>query len=414
MTEATETAPDTMHATGDPGDDTAMRYRYQWTFAAIVCCMLLDDTLDVAEVFCEHHEDVLIKHNDGLFSGLQIKTKQSDQDFWKTSDEAVIGSFVRFSRLENEFPGRFRAFLFLSNHPLHSARNGQDINYVLQMIKSATALSDLSSPVARLLARIAKEAGCTAEVVFVALTKAQARDDLPKLADIEVRLIDTLTGIWNCATDCPYNSVRRAARHLASECGRASSLSHQDILPAYLPVTPDPEGMEFAARLAVKRLERIRVLEILDAGLNMTAPLDGDPESLVEPGTGATDLLLKKLDAGGFSAVSRNSALDLRDKADYLGIVWTKKHGRGSGLQRYTHVRSIVLSDAARAFEGTQDDEHPFGVKMLSELRSLFKERRAEGSPLYDCSDEHLEGFAYSLTSQCKVQWSIDRPWETE
>jgi hypothetical protein len=35
---------------------------------------------------------------------------------------------------------------------------------------------------------------------------------------------------------------------------------------------------------------------------------------------GSTDLLYKKLDAGGFSAVSRNSAEDLRDKADYLGI----------------------------------------------------------------------------------------------
>lgn len=53
MSDSTVTAPDTVPATGDPGDDTARRYRYQWTYAAIVCCMLLDDTEDVAEVFCE-------------------------------------------------------------------------------------------------------------------------------------------------------------------------------------------------------------------------------------------------------------------------------------------------------------------------------------------------------------------------
>jgi hypothetical protein len=75
MAEPTVPAPDTVPATGDPGDDTANRYRYQWTYAAIVCCMLLDDTLDVTEVFCEHHEDVLSKHTDGTFSGLQIKTR---------------------------------------------------------------------------------------------------------------------------------------------------------------------------------------------------------------------------------------------------------------------------------------------------------------------------------------------------
>ncbi len=59
MTECTIPSPDTVLGTGDPGDETARRYRYQWTYAAIVCCILLDDTEDAEEVFCEHHEDVV-------------------------------------------------------------------------------------------------------------------------------------------------------------------------------------------------------------------------------------------------------------------------------------------------------------------------------------------------------------------
>jgi hypothetical protein len=51
---------------------------------------------------------------------------------------------------------------------------------------------------------------------------------------------------------------------------------------------------------------------------------------------------------------------------------------------------------------------------MLSDLRSRFSSRRAAGAIFYDSSNEHLEGFAYSLTSECKVEWSIDRPWEAE
>jgi hypothetical protein len=69
MTDPTVPSPDSIPATGDPGDDTARRYRYQWTYAAIVCCLLLDEIDDVTEVFCEHHEDVLIKHADGMCSG---------------------------------------------------------------------------------------------------------------------------------------------------------------------------------------------------------------------------------------------------------------------------------------------------------------------------------------------------------
>lgn len=414
MADLTVPSPDTVPATGDPGDDTARRYRYQWTYAAIVCCMLLDEAEDVIEVFCEHHEDVLIKHIDGTFSGLQIKTRDSDQGVWKASDDAARGSCVRFAKIEAAFPGRFRAFRFLTNHPLYAAGNGKDLCYVLHTIRAVASETKLSRPVARFLTHIASEAGCTTEVAIAALAKTSASDDLPKLPDIEMRLVTALTGVWTRAADCSHASVVRAARSLVSECGRASSLAHQDVLPAYLPATGDPPGKELAARLEGKRIAQARVLNVLDFGLNETAPLDGEPESCVEPGTGATDLLLRKLHAGGFSAVSRNSAKDLRDKADYLGIVWTKKHGRTSGLQRYGHVRSLVLSDAARAYEARRNAGHPFGLQMLSELRSRFQHRRTEGSQLYECSNEHLEGFAYSLTSECKVQWSLDRPWEAE
>lgn len=50
----------------------------------------------------------------------------------------------------------------------------------------------------------------------------------------------------------------------------------------------------------------------------------------------------------------------------------------------------------------------------LSELREQFKKRRTDGDQLFECSYEHLEGFAYSLSSQCLVQWSIDFPWESK
>jgi hypothetical protein len=346
--------PDAIPAAGDPGDDTARRYRYQWTYAAIACCVLLDDTEDVEEVFCEHHEDVLLKHTDRTFTGLQVKTRSSDQDVWKTSDTAVRRSCARFAKLEADFPGRFRAFRFLTNHPLHVAGNSQDLCHVLATIRQAAAIAGLPESVRKFLARVAQDADCSEDVAFVALLKTDASDDLPKLPDTEVRLVTTLTSVWPPAAECSHLSVVRAARALINECERASSLAHEGTLPAYLPVVASPGERELAARLAGKCINQARAIAILDQGLNMTASLDGDPDFCPEPGTGTTALLLQKLDAGGFSAVSRNSAEDLRDKADYLGIVWTKKHGRAPGLQRYGHVRSLVLSDAGRAFEAAR------------------------------------------------------------
>ncbi len=325
-------APDTVPATGDPGDDTARRYRYQWTYAAIVCCMLLDDTEDVVEVFCEHHEDVLMKHSDGIFSGLQVKTRSSNREVWKTGDPAVRGSCARFAKLEADFPGQFRQFRFLTNHPLYAAKNGQDLCYVLDKIRVAATMASLSAPALKFLSRVATEAGCSHDAAFVALSKTYACDDLPGLLDIEGRLVATLISVWPRAAECSHGAVVRAARSLVFECGRASSLAHEDTLPAYLPVVAYPAARELAARLLGKRIDKACVLHTLEQGLAETALLEGAPESLAEPGAGTTDLLLKKLDAGGFSAVSLNSAASRRRRRARRSAVSVRSATRCSSV----------------------------------------------------------------------------------
>lgn len=409
--DASSSPPDSLGAAGDPGDETAQRYQYQWSYAAVACCMLLDSLEDVREVFCEQHEDILLKHRDGLFTGIQVKTRDSTQPLWKTGDAAVLGSCARFARLEALFPGHFRGFRFLTNHPLYTSGNGRDLRHVLGAIRCAASAAEVPKLARSFLKRIAKEAECGEDVASAALGKTEASDRLPKLHDIRTRLITELTQVWDQASDCTAPALMRAADHLAQACGQASSLAHEGLLPVYLPMSVNPTEADLVARIHGKRFTRDRILGLLVQGLDRVAPLHGDPAVSIQPGSGQGDLLIKKLDAGGFSAVSRNSAVDLRDKADYLGVVWMQKYGRSAGLKRYDHIRSTVLSDAARAYEATNSTGF-FGLRMLEELRSRFRRRRRERAELYDCSNEHLEGFAYSLTSQCQIQWSLDRPWE--
>ncbi len=413
MTHAPIPSPENTVARGDPGDETANRYRFQWTWAAVVCCMLLDDTQDVQEVFCEHHEDVLLKHRDASFTGHQVKTRNDDQPPWRANDEAVLAACVRFAKLEAEYPGKFRRFCFLTNHPFHSAGNAKDLPYVLQSIRDAASVADLPPSIAQWLRRVAHDADLTDAVVFAALSKTVATSDLPKLRDAVMRLIDAIAQSWAPATDCSHGAVRRAAQALVDECGRASSLDHEQLLPAYLVRGVDDDA-DMAARIDGKRMTLAIVQSILEHGRDSTATLAGDPTLYVEPGEGSTELLHNKLDAGGFSAVSRNSAEDLRDKADYLGIGWTKKYGHDKGLQRYDHVRSLVLSDAGRAFDATKTEADGFGPAMREDLRRRFRERRTVGDQLFDATDDHLEGVAFSLTAQCKVVWSLARPWESQ
>jgi hypothetical protein len=411
MSEPSQCAPDQLLSLGDPGDETARRFRFQNTYAAIVCCALLDDTQDAVEVFCEHHEDVLLKHADETFTGAQVKTRESDQPPWKTSDEPVLSSFGRFVRLEQLFPGRFRRYRFLTNHPLYAAKNAQSLPFLLEQAASAATVADLASPVLRWVKKVTKDAGASESLTLAVLKKAQADDSLPKLADCTMRLLDTLVGAWAGAAECIYETVRRSARALIDECGRAANLDHEQLLPGYLSIGGDIDGA-VQQRIAGKRMTPTRVRQVLEVGKDAKAALAGAADAQVEPGEGSTETLALKLDAGGFSAVSRHSAENLRDKADFLAITWQKKLGKRAGLERYDHIRSVALSDAARAFEATRIEEGSFGRAMREDLRMRFQHRRSQGDQLYDCTDDHLEGFAYTLTSACKVQWSLRLPWE--
>ena len=413
MTTVPMPSPENIIASSDPGDETANRYYFQWTWAAVVCCMLLDDKMGVQEVFCEHHEDVLLKYRDGTFTGHQVKTRNEDQPMWKASDEAVLTACIRFAKLEFEYPSKFRGFYFLTNHPLYSAGTKNDLRHVLQSIKDAESFENLPSTISPWIKKVARKAGVPESVAFDALSKTVADSKLPKLHDAVMRLINTITQCWAPAADCSYDVVRRAAQALIDECGRASSLGHEQLLPAYLIVDVN-KNADIMARINGKRMTIVRVQEILEHGRDSLATLTADPALCVKPGEGSTELLHKKLDAGGFSVISRNSAEDLRNKADYLGIVWTKKFGNEKGLQRYDHIRSIVLSDAGRAFDATQTNTDDFGPKMREHLRHLFRERRKAGNELFDSTDDHLEGIVFSLTAQCMVVWSHAKPWESE
>jgi hypothetical protein len=398
-------------AIADPGDETSRRYRYQWIWAAVECCRLLDDTDSVEEVFCEHHEDVLLKHKNGLYSGCQIKTRDDDQPLWKAKDEAVLKSWVRFTCLEAEFPERFLSFRFLTNHPILNGKNTTSLYYILSVVKESKSLADVPPPVQNWLKLIAEEADVDISIVYKTIFKTDANCKLPKLRDATLNLINTISQCWRDANRCSYGVLIRVANKLIDECNKASSLDHEQLMAAYL-LNSYKEDEDTERIIEGKRMTLSRVVNILEQGKDYTASLSGDPSLYIKPGSGSTDLLHAKLDTAGFSIVSRNSAEDLRDKADYLGVEWIKKYGQEEGLKRYDHINSLVLSDAGRAFDASQEVSDNFGPAMREVLRQLFRERRAAGYELYDASDDHLEGFAFSQTSQCKIVWSIARPWE--
>ena len=392
----------------DVGDQTANRFRYQWICAAVCCCQMLSPDSKVTEVFCEHHEDILIKTSSDKYIGVQIKTKAHDQPLWTSNDETVINSFSRFVMLDQNFPDQFIRFVFATNHPTQATSNGKDIVYLLNKIKEDCAYTDQPRVVTSFVKKVSEKAKVLPEITYVSLKKCGVQQDLPHLKDISMRLINNLAIDWETAKTGSLPAVKQAAEVLVSECAKASALAEQDYLPFYIGVSNEEETRGL---IESKTFNRTRVLGILNSAFNGDLPLfrafDFEEETSYDK-----NLLREKMTAGGFSATSTLYAEDLRDTADYAGYQLIQKYGADLGKQRYDELKLKVHKEAAIAFESEKEHMDPFGVKMLEKMREQLKTRVASGENLYGFTSDHLEGLAYALTSQCKVAWSIKRPWE--
>src|ERR1700730_2073241 len=146
--------PDKVTCTTDPGDDTQRRFRYQAMQAAILSLAMLDDETEVEEVFCEHHEDILLKQRQGQFVGYQVKTRQEGAEPLKATDEEAVNSIRRFISLDARFGPYFSRYVLGSSCGFwKQEKNGSNLPHLLEMAE-ATTKGSVPSLLERYLNRI--------------------------------------------------------------------------------------------------------------------------------------------------------------------------------------------------------------------------------------------------------------------
>jgi len=75
ITEPTKT-PDSTAPREDIGADTQRRFRHQAAYIALVSLGLLEADSPLEELYCEHHDDILLRLKSGRFSAIQLKTRE--------------------------------------------------------------------------------------------------------------------------------------------------------------------------------------------------------------------------------------------------------------------------------------------------------------------------------------------------
>lgn len=185
--------PDQTVDHSDPGDDVLRRFRYQAGRAALLALLTLEDASGVVEVFCEQHEDVLLRRADGQFDAEQVKTRLDGASPFKSGDDPVQKALKNFVGLDGKFPGRIRRFVLSTNVGFWTvAKNRSNLPHLLSLAVGYDGNGELPSPLRPFVNALAQKCTTDPEPVVACLRRVLLDSSLPKFNDLVSRLAHRL------------------------------------------------------------------------------------------------------------------------------------------------------------------------------------------------------------------------------
>jgi hypothetical protein len=408
MSEVPIPSPDETPST-DPGDDTQRRFRYQASCAALLALELLDEESEFEEIYCEQHEDILIRRKDGKFVGRQVKTRELHLGPFKTFDDAMIKSLTRFTILERDFPERFAHYGIATNNEFFKKKGDRnDFQYLIDLARdsSMNPSQHLPKHLKPLIETITEETGCTKKIILSALSKIELNGSLHALDDCDTRVLSRLIGMPELA-GCSLDDSSRVARALIETTFRAASLANDTPTRDYLDVVEGGAAALIRERIENKRLTKASIKAVITSAisgdLTFTTPMQTSIQTLSK---GVRKLEIK-MGHGGISLQNILLAKDLKASTEMLLQMWYHRYGPERAEKMYKHLRTLVFAGCQASYDSTFVDRDIFGTRMLVAVRLALKDKRIADNGLpQHCTEDHFFGMAAILTEDCIVWWS--------
>jgi len=399
-------SPDNILSLKDKGDDIQNRFRYQNACACFISLNLLSDDRQFCELYCEHHEDILLKLNNGKFAGVQIKTKNLELGPFDINDEAVCKSFKRFVEHDINFKDQFEYYVFATNVGLLKSDFKGAKEYI-QWLKS-TDIEEIKrnrKDFGKYTKALAKELKVEIKIVIDALKKVRFKDGLPHDGDI-IDKISASVGNTNECKNSYFSIIRNIVNKLIKLHDDASSLK---INSDYIFLTEEPEKELDKEKIEKKKITAARLLEVFAEELSTQTDslIRVRNNSIIQSIPRTVKILEKKMDVGNITIDNINLIKD--QKFAFEALITERFYKDKSQTEHdYNHLRQIILNESQISYDDCYEEINAFGMKMLKDVRQrIHKRYLVDKDSFRGCQIEHLFGLIAILTEECKVWWSI-------
>lgn len=278
---------------GDPGDETLKRYRFQITYAAIKSLSMLEEDHVVQEVYCEHHEDILLRLKNSKYIGIQVKTKNLELGPFESNEPAVIKSIVRFVKLDTAFPELFERFIFASNTPFSKKKNSKGLAFIIDSLKED--ISEPIKPITKWIERIAIGSQSSHDRVKMTLSKTFLESNISSLEGINEALIEQISNVSKRLGNASHSKLKEIADKLILHHFKAASLEYKDPKYNFFILKDKPENEKANEIIKGKSIDKYQVMKIIDSIIN-SSPLFLDKPFKQDVTLNLSDNIQKLLD----------------------------------------------------------------------------------------------------------------------
>ena len=259
-------SPDEELSKTDTGDDTQRRFRYQAKYSAWKSISMLDADSEIECLFCEQHQDTLVRLKTGRFSGVQVKTRISSRPPMYANDDEILETLNRFVELDTTFSGMFSGFVIATNHGFLNDNTERSLNYHISRAHGSSNSDPILAKYALKVGK-AKNNSVSEKSIRRVLEKLHLEAGLPQFEDFETLIAEQI-GKMDEYRLLPLHILKNAASVLINKVLSMSSLEVPR-LPEVVFKT-DPEAYETEAIITSKRMTPLMVQAAVQSSINPT------------------------------------------------------------------------------------------------------------------------------------------------
>jgi hypothetical protein len=361
---------------------------------------------DIAHVYCEHHEDLIVESVTGRFFVHQVKTRIPSNGPFSLKDVKIQASIRRFAYLDSVFPNQIDVFNLVSNVGFVNDDTADSMHALIQFATENNDNQIETSKVAK--AKKIREMASVAGVSLPKMANVFRKTSIQEWAgldDFDGRVIEAVASLEEAKSQT-YRSLERFKNHLLAKVWEASSLGwpSPDVDAAYN--SPDPKSKLKALSIQTKRIDAENARELFADAITGTQLLVGKnlvPLSEIPKGMSK---MRAKLALGEVQIEDNENIEDATTSMEVVLSKWAYDDA-DRARQRYQHLNVAVREECLTAFGRKYKSDEPFGAAMLVDLRERLTElEKTQPIRGWGLTKVHLLGMAGILTGACKVWWS--------